>query len=158
MSAKQRVPHTKYYWALMAAAIVIGIAGIYIILGVLVGMLEFRFGLRALAIALMFFTIGAARTIDEKILAKSPHLVRSKDRQLLADRLGRDPVTGAPFDAAYGQTPGYGAPAAAPTAYGSVAPSQAPAGSGYGQMSEYGQTPSYSQSQEPAQPQAPAQP
>ncbi|WP_180272104.1 hypothetical protein [Actinomyces ruminis] len=48
---QQRVPHSKYYWALMTAAIVIGVAGVYLILGVFVGYLGFRFGLRALAVA-----------------------------------------------------------------------------------------------------------
>ncbi|PHP52907.1 hypothetical protein BW737_006525 [Actinomyces ruminis] len=88
----------------------------------------------------MFFTIGAARAIDERILAKSPHLVRPKDRQLLAERLGRDPLTGAPLAAGYGPTPGYG---------------QAP---GQGPAPVYGQMPSYNQAQQPMPPTQPTAP
>ncbi|RAX20187.1 MULTISPECIES: hypothetical protein [Actinomyces] len=136
----ESVPHSKYYWALIAAAIVIGVVGIYVILGVLVGYLGFKFGLRALAIALMFFTIGAARAIDEKILANSPHLVRPKDRQLLAERLGRDPLTGIPLAAGNDPASGYG---------------QA---QGHGPVPAYGQVPSYNQVLAPGQPMPPAQP
>ncbi|MDU0349260.1 hypothetical protein [Actinomyces sp. MRS3W] len=135
---QQPTIRSKYYWLLLTAAIIIGIVGIILILVWLSGV-EGRVRIpRILLILPVAIPAILAGVIDEAILKKSPHLVRNKDRHMLASQLGVDPITGAPLNAGYGQPATYGIPDGA--AYGSAAQTpaqfspQPTAPYGYGQM------------------------
>ncbi|MDO4901729.1 hypothetical protein [Actinomyces sp.] len=68
--------------------------------------------------------------------------MRPRDRRLLAETIGRDPVTGAPLGVGCGQT-GYGTPGE-------------PAAPAPAQSSAYGQSPAYGGPQQYGRPHGPA--
>ncbi|MBE6482649.1 MAG: hypothetical protein E7Z94_09840 [Actinomyces ruminicola] len=152
-------PHSKFYGLLLTIAIILGVPGV---VGIYLWISNHVEGSVRIPVILLIFPlllfIAIAGVIDDAILNKSPRLVRSKDRYLLAQKLGHDPITGAPLGVGgYAPTQGLGAPGAAP--YGSGPQPQAQAAQvsqyGYGQaqatqaLQGYGQVPAGSQSTAP---------
>ena len=148
-------PHSKFHWLLITLAVILGIPGV---IGIYVWISSHVEGSVRIPVILLIFPlllfIAIAGVIDDAILAKAPRLVRNQDRYLLAQKLGHDPITGAPLNVGdYAPTQGNDIPGTA--AYG---PGPQPLGQagrtpqyGYGQVQAtqtlqgYGQMPAGSQ-------------
>ncbi|MBW3069634.1 MULTISPECIES: hypothetical protein [unclassified Actinomyces] len=152
-------PHSKFHWLLITLAVILGIPGV---IGIYIWISNHIVSSVRIPVILLIFPlllfIAIAGVIDDAIIEKAPQLVRNKDRYLLAQKLGHDPITGAPLGpplnvGGYAPAQGSGIPGTA--AYGPGPQSQDQAGmtpqSGYGQapanqaVQGYGQMPAGSQ-------------
>jgi len=122
---QQITPRSKYFGLMLFLACVFGVIAAFGMYAWISSQVTHPTRIRVMVLMIPFIVmLYAVKYIDKQILAKHPHLVGARYRQLLAAQLGHDPITGAP------QTPYYeSGPASAPTG-----------AQGYGQMPAYGGT------------------
>ncbi|WP_103062647.1 hypothetical protein [Actinomyces qiguomingii] len=103
---KRITPRSKYFGIMFSLACVLGIAAAFGIYAWISSQVTETTHIRVMILMIPFIImVYAVKYIDGWILAKYPHLVAAKHRQVLAEELGYDPITGTVLGAGYG-TPG----------------------------------------------------